>query len=529
MLKTLVKLRLKEMFLGMRNRSNKGNLGEAGMIILLFFAGISFLFIFSTMAFGLGIGIVDKAYSWLYFGMMAILMFMLSCIGTVFMTKQQMFEAKDNAVLLSMPIKPRDILISRLISIGIMDYTMGFLIGLPFGVVYLFIKGYSVIGFIFFVIGIFLIPLLSLSVSVFFGWVLAAISRRMKHKNIVTMIFSSVFLMIYFYLCFSWQDRVEALVENGEIVAEALAKYLAPVYYFGKSVVDGNLLSFIIFALICIIPFIVSIALVSKSFIKIITEEKGAARIEYKGGSMKTSSEFMALSGLELKRFVSSPTYMLNAGMGLMFILLAAVFAVLKRSEFFELLGEFGFITRFIAPGIIIALLYMGSLTIISSGTISLEAKTLWIPKSIPVDIKNVLLAKAFPHIVISIPVLFVASIVLQFLVDISIVGRIMIVIVPIIGTVFNALLGVIINLLVPKFNWINEAQAIKQGLAPFLAMVVSAVPPVIFTILIIIVGMSNLINMDVLMIIYAVIYIIGVLLLYVWIIKKGTERLNRL
>jgi ABC-2 type transport system permease protein len=43
--------------------------------------------------------------------------------------------------------------------------------------------------------------------------------------------------------------------------------------------------------------------------------------------------------------------------------------------------------------------------------------------------------------------------------------------VVPLLFTVFTALLGVAINLQFPKFDWINEIQPIKQGLASMLTM----------------------------------------------------------
>ena len=206
MLMTLIKLRLRQMLssLSSRGKRSQKGIGEAGMIILFFFAGISFLFLFGTMAFAMGIGFIPANLEWMYFGIMSIMMFMLCFIGTIFMAKQQMFEAKDNQTLLSMPIKPRDILLSRIISIGATNYFLALLIGLPFGIVYIILEGFSFAGAVFFILGLILIPLLALSLSMLFGWILAVVSGRMKYKNAVNLIISSAFLMAYFYFCFSW-------------------------------------------------------------------------------------------------------------------------------------------------------------------------------------------------------------------------------------------------------------------------------------------------------------------------------------
>ncbi|MBO4235395.1 MAG: hypothetical protein J5928_02985 [Firmicutes bacterium] len=534
MLKTLIKLRFRQMISGLtskgKNRSQKG-LGEAGMIILLFFSAISFLFIFAGMAVGMAIGFTAIGYNWFYFGMMAIMMFMLCFIGTVFLTKQQMFEAKDNQTLLAMPIRPRDILLSRVIFIGLTNYALAFMIGIPFGIVYAIVAGFNVLGAIFFVLGLVLIPLFALAISMLFGWILAVISGRMKHKNAVNLILSSVFMLIYFYLCFSWQSRLEVLIENGAEAATTISKYLPPIYHFGKAAADGSLMSFIVFAAICIIPFAIGVVLVSKNFVKIITTERGAAKIEYKAEAMKASSAFKAFSAMELKRLTSSPSYMLNAGMGLLFIFVAAFFFVLKRGEMMEALNLNGFsaLSEYIGPAVTIAFVFMCSMNIISAGTISLEAKTLWQPRSLPVDTKIVLLAKLYPHIVISVPVIILATIIVQFALDISIVSRVMLVILPIVATVLYALLGLIINLNLPKFDWINEAQAIKQGMSPFLAMIVGMGVALISMLLIIMNGVFSIMPMEAALVVLLIIYVFVIFLLYRWVTKRGVEKFERL
>jgi len=528
MLKTLIKIRILEMFSGMRTKGGR-SLGMAGMIILMFFAGISFLFLFGTMAFGLILGLAGTDYKWLYFGIMAILVFMLSFIGTVFMTKQQMFEAKDNSTLLSMPIKSRDILLSRVLSIGLMNYGLAFLISLPFGVVYAIFGRFNILGAVFFLLGVIILPLFALACSMLFGWLLAVLNRRMKHKKVFSMFFSTIFLLAYFYLCFSWTDRLEELIAHGEEVAAALSKFLPPIYHFGNAAASGSIISFLIFAAICLIPFVVVITIVSKKFVDIVTTESSAAKVEYKGGEMKSSSEFMSLASIELKRFTSSTTYMLNAGMGLLFIVIVAVMLLVKQTEVLTVVNQVGPFSRYIAPGIIVAILYMSALTIISTGTISLEAKTLWLPKSLPVEPKNVLLSKMYPHVVISLPVILISCIIMQIPFKLSVIERIMVVLIPVVGTLFNAIIGVMVNLAFPKFNWVNEAQAIKQGVAPLLSMFVSSVPAIIFTLLAIVVGATSIMSIDIYLIVFFLLYTGATFFLYRWLVKKGTVKFIRL
>ena len=84
-----------------------------------------------AVVFGLMFGIMfDKilkpfrliGYEWLYFGIMAILVVLLCFVGSVFVTQQEIYGAKDNELLLAMPIKTIDILLSRVFVLLIVNY-----------------------------------------------------------------------------------------------------------------------------------------------------------------------------------------------------------------------------------------------------------------------------------------------------------------------------------------------------------------------------------------------------------------------
>ena len=59
---------------------------------------------------------------WLYFSLMGIMVIVICFMGSVFMTQNIVYNASDNDLLLSMPIEPRDILLSRVFTILIFDY-----------------------------------------------------------------------------------------------------------------------------------------------------------------------------------------------------------------------------------------------------------------------------------------------------------------------------------------------------------------------------------------------------------------------
>ena len=126
MFKTLLKTRLAAFgayYSGAgRRRGGKKQAGSGRKVLY------ALLFLYCFAAFGgmffglfsvLAEAFAGTAYAWLYFVMYAIVSFALMFIGSVFTAKTQLFEARDNELLLAMPVPPRYILGSRMVALAI--------------------------------------------------------------------------------------------------------------------------------------------------------------------------------------------------------------------------------------------------------------------------------------------------------------------------------------------------------------------------------------------------------------------------
>lgn len=474
MFKTLFDLRIKEMLYNLGGKKRKGkaknNIGMAVLYLFSFFAiGQLFVMMFAT---------IYKPYemlelTWLYFAFTFVMAFMLCFIGSVFLTQTQMFDAKDNEMLLSMPIKPISIISSRLVSLLALNYVYELAVMVPAIGVSIYFGGFHPVTFLFTILCCIAVPLLALAFSMLVGWVIALISSHMRKKNLVVMVCMVVFMGAYLYFCFMWQSLMAKMAAHGSEVAEIFSKYLFPFYHIGKAAGEGSVISLVITFLITAIPFAAASFLISKSFIRIATTKRGAKKIEYKGGRQKKVGPVMSIAISEMSRFLGSPTYMLNAGMGLIFIALGAGYILYKKDDIIPFVNmTFG--SEFIPLALIMMLLFAESMVMISAVVISLDAKTLWISKVMPLKEIDILTAKAMPHILLSLPVVFAATVMMQFVSEMTLIGRAAVIVTPIAAIFFNAFTGLLINLHFPKFNWNTEAVAVKQSAAPMIALLVS-------------------------------------------------------
>ena len=336
MIMELIKINVASLYAGVFKRyRNKKKIKPITAILFallgVYVAGALFITV-GAMFHALCAPFFDGGIGWAYFALAGLFVFSLCFVGTVFMVQAQIFAARDNDLLLSMPIKPPAILAGRLFALLVVEYIFAALVIIPVFAV-LIITGYishlPVLGVVFFFAASILLPLASLAVGCLFGWLISLITSRMRNKNVLTFILSIVFVGFYFFLSSGIMGNMNTLIENGEEIAEAVRRSVYPAYQMGISIADGSILSFLIFAVCIIVPFALVYMLLSASFMKLATGGRTAKRIQYKEKALKVSGAYNALVLRELRLFLTTPMYILNAALGaLASLVLAGVLIV---------------------------------------------------------------------------------------------------------------------------------------------------------------------------------------------------------
>lgn len=91
---------------------------------------------FTLLSFSLCGSLVEAKMDWLYFCLMGLLSILLGALGSVFSTYSGLYLAKDNDLLLSMPIPVRLIMLCRLLSVYLMGMMYVAVVLIPATVVY---------------------------------------------------------------------------------------------------------------------------------------------------------------------------------------------------------------------------------------------------------------------------------------------------------------------------------------------------------------------------------------------------------
>ena len=444
----------------------KKSTGKAVLVAILFIYILGCFFVmFGGMFYALAEPLSMLGLGWFYFALAGIIAAALCFIGSVFMAQQQLFNAKDNELLLSMPIPPSYILGSRMAALLLVNYAFELVVFIPVGVVWCMKLSVTAMGAVCFVLVCLLLPFLILSFTCLFAWLLALISSRLRFKTVITLVLSLAFLGLYMYAVMNMQNYLLALLESSAQLAGSVEAYAYPAYALGVAIAEGDLVSLLGFAACCILPFAIVCALLSRFFTSV-TTKRASVRIKYRRTELKAAGAMSALLKKELRRFASNSMIILNSALGSIFLVIMGVAALTYRDRLLEVLGFMPGGSDTLAGVAVLALAFMGAMDYISSATISLEGKSLWIPKTIPVPVRTILMSKVLLNVVIALPATLIASVCVALALPMAALERLYVVLIPCIVSVFISLYGVVINLRFPKFDYINEVNVVKNSLS---------------------------------------------------------------
>ncbi len=469
--KALLRVRLASLWTMFGKQNDRGKAKKILYgLLLIYVVGILALY-FGMVFYTICVPYCSAGLSWFYFGFVSIFALVLCFVGSIFTTQAQIYKAKDNDLLFSMPIKPSFVLMSRMITVGALNHFYALLVFIPAGVVYCMNFTPTVLGVVIYIILSLLLPFLSLALSCIAAWIIEVVSSRTRHKNVITIVLSLVFMTLYLLFVFRLNSYLTELVTSGASIAAAVKKAFFPAYYYGLAITEHNLLAIVISIAVSILPFALVYWVLSKNLHGLVTTNIGEKKKKYVERKLKARSAKAALLQKELIRFGTNVGYIMNTAIGGLFGIILCVMFVVQRDTVLALFGIIGDASSLMAVLMAAGITFCISMNFVSAPSISLEAKTLWLLKSLPVKVKDILMSKVYLHIIITAPVTLICSAIsFVFLMpDLAATGVLFLL--PQTAVIFGGLFGVVLNLIFPKLDWTNEIQAIKQGLSSFIAM----------------------------------------------------------
>ncbi len=442
-----------------RNRRKKPKVLYVG--ILAFIVLMCLLSFFYNMMIGLGLR--------MYGGMelLPAMIMAVTCLvvlmTTVFKVKGTIFGFRDYDIVMSLPVSTGIIVASRLIILYALNFIFVIIMVFPMLLAYGILMRPGVLFYVFGLLSMFAVPLIPIVIASAFGTVIAYLASKFRHSNFLNIIFSIGFFVFIMGASFSINDNEVEWVNLGNTLTEQVNAIYPLAGMYSRALVHGDIGQFLLFMIISAAAFFIYTVVVKRIFKKMNNRMMtGSYRANYKLGQLKTSSMFVALYKKELKRYFSSTLYVLNTGFGIVMLTIGAIAVIFVDLD--QILGS-AEAADALSKSIPLYISFCVIMTCTTMASISLEGKSLWILKSLPIPPKLVYLAKIAVNLTIISPALL-DIIIIGAVLKIEPLTLILILLIMIACSVFIAFYGLLINLLLPNLNWTSEVVVIKQSAA---------------------------------------------------------------
>lgn len=500
-----------------KNRSVQGVIAFAALYIFIF-ASLGVLFY--QMADMLCQPLVSVGMGWIYWCIMGLIGLCLGVFGSVFSTYSSLYRAQDNDLLFSMPLPTFHILFARLFGVYITGLMYELIVLVPAVAVWLMQAPTVPLGVVFVLLLPLILSVLVLVLSAMLGWVVALIAGKLKHKNFITVIASLAFIAVYYYLYSNVFAALQALLDNAAAVGEKVKFILYPLYQMGLAA-EGRPIPMLIFTAIVGVLFLAVFLALSRSFWRLAVSNRDSTKAVYKEKVSKIKSVRGALLQKELRRFLSSANYMLNCGLGIIFMPIAAVLIFWKGGMLREMLAD-PTLQPYAPLLAVVAVCTVATMSDIVAPSVSLEGKNLWLVQSFPVAARQVLRAKLELHLLLTVIPAIPLVVAVEWLIRPSPVFAALIPVATLLFILLMAVVGLSINLKMPHLDWTNEIIPIKQSLGVTLTLFGG------WAILLALAGLYMAVSRFVSPLIYLVLVCLlltaTVAILFRWLMKRGAD-----
>ncbi len=460
--------------------------------------------------------------------------FFLTLIEGIYKASGLLFNCKDDDLLLSLPIKKSTVLFIRIFKFYVFELLYNSIFMLPAIIVYI---RYVKVPFSFYVVSLFillLLPIIPIIISSILGSIISRISSKFKFKNLAQTVTTVILLLVIFYFSFNMQELINNFGEKANVINKFITKIYYPCNAYVKMSTNFKIGDLLLFIFINISLFIIAILGLSTRYFKINSNVKGVkTSTSKKDYAIKRNRPTISLIKKELKKFISSPVFITNAGFGLVLFIIGIIYITLNFDKMTNSIIIEGSITldeiKSYIPIILYSIICFTSfMTSITSSMISLEGKSFNILKSLPIKPMTIILAKVLMAVLVMIPLILIGDIILFVKFNFNILESLLIIIGTILLPLISETIGIIINLKYPKMDAENDTEVVKQSMSSmisvFLGMGISAIS--VFGLFYgIKIGLSNTLLLLLINLIFSILFII----LMFYMNKKSVKLFNEI
>lgn len=378
---------------------------------------------------------------------------------------------RDYDMVMSLPVNNSEVVLSRLTFVYLSNLLISIIVVLPAVIIYGINAETGISGSIIFLLSLVFLPVIPMIISLGLGVLIAAVSSRSRHKNILSLVLSTLVVLLIVAASTQAQNmKPDEILDIGFILSDMANRIYPPAALISKAVESQNFLYFFLFIGMIALTSGIFVGIVSHFYQKMNTAAFSHSVAKYEGKPLKVSSPLKAMYKREFDRYFSCTIYALNSTIGMVLLLVVSLLLLFISPEMIEqqsgIIGLSGMLRR-VLPLVIAVFITMTST---ASSSLSLEGKSRWLMCSVPVRAIDIFHSKIAVNLTVICPFVLISALLSGIKMEVSLMQAVLLCIVPAVYACFISVLGMYMNVKFPKYDWTSEYYAVKGGAISVLA-----------------------------------------------------------
>ncbi|MCL2672520.1 MAG: hypothetical protein FWF10_10890 [Clostridiales bacterium] len=389
----------------------------------------------------------------------------LTVFSAMMRARSMLFQNRDYDFLMALPIPKKAVAGARLLAFYAIDLVFALAVMLPCGIFYAIYAQPAWPFYALFLPAVLLLPVIPIAVGGLIGTLFSALFARSRARNIINMVLQFIFLLGIVILQFGSAQFTENLhAAAGNIGAQAAGIYPF-ADWFARGFFGGQWLYMLAYLSVTLAIGAAFIFVVIRAFSRICSLLGAQPKAgKFAMSAQKSGHVLSALYKREWKRYLNCPVYVLNTLGGSLLLLVGAVFLVIYRDIVLGLAAECG-LSGFIAPALALLSGWFTMLSATTTASVSLEGKTLWLSKSLPIRAATWLTAKLLLGFTVSGATATATALFVGIGLGLAPADFALVFLLPLALGYAGNVFGLWLNLKNPKFDWRNETEVVKQSM----------------------------------------------------------------
>jgi len=540
---SLTKVLIKNSF--QKYNENNKNKNIVGKVILYILLGAYLMGIFAFLSYGLISTLKQANQESMFIGIFLLGLALLTIIQSIISATNVFYFSKDIEYILPLPLKPKEILISKLNVILITEYIMEIIFAVTPITIYGIITLQGPMFYIISLLVLIVFPIIPILIATFIIMIIMSFSKRFKNKDRFRLIAPLIGIILAVIMSFSLsgttnyseEDLLNSLKQANSMV-EMVSDNLPIIKPAINAIVNSSFVEFLKLLGITLILYIVFILIGNKIYFRGVIgnlssgTKKGK---EVKLKKIKTNSIGKSYIIKEFKVLLKNPIFFIQCVLPsvLMPIIFLGIFIVtLNTNNSQEALNEFKsvlgiYIETPIGLAIIISVTeFLTSMLYIAPTVISRDGQNAIFMKYIPISYYKQLIYKGIPNIFFGTITSTIVIAFIYILAKPSLLFLLTVFIINLILLILQTLLMELVDLRKPKLEWTTEYAVVKQNLNLLWPVVLNLLEIGIILIISILLNFTNYLLTAIILI---VIHIIITYFVNKYMYKNQNELFNKI